>query len=258
MTEMTSNSDELESFHGSHFSNSKKGEFNQRQNMRSALKQNKKRGTVSKVATFSDSINIFDDTSLNKKSPLNESYQRPVSMINFTKFSNRTFSITPEPNQSLQQESLNQSLPKSTFEVKKPRAQSADRRSVKNKNASLSRVRLSDSIFNGYQKMPEKIYLNKEDMIKSNEIIEEEEITVHRNAKEYKDISPFFKIKCYDIDDKKDLELAKKDLYQRYESIKYNPRVKSTNQRQTNIKKQSNSNFLINKNKDLSKVIEQI
>lgn len=262
---MTSNSDALESFRGSNPMNSvKKGDQFVRSNMRSALRQNKKRGTISKVATFSDSVNIFNET---KKSPyFNERYQRPVSMMNFTKYSNRSFNITtPEPNQSqLQQQRLNQSFPKTSVDVKKQRPQSVgavrDKKLTSKSKGSSSQTRLSDSIFNGYQKKPERTFLNKEDVKKSNDVIEEEEIVVHRNAKEYKDISPLFKIKVYDVNDKKELELAKRDLYQRYD--KYDPKVNSTSQRQPGIRPKSsscnNSISFVNRNKFLPKVIKQI
>lgn len=259
---MTSNSEALDSFRGSNTLNLKKVDQFGRNNMRSALRQNKKRGTISKVATFSDSVNIFNDT---KKSPyFNDSYQRPVSMMNFTKYSNRSFNMTPEPSQNqLQHQRLNQSFPKTIGQTKKPRPQSVgavrDKKSNKNKGSS-SQTRLSDSIFNGYQKKGENTFLNKEDVKKSNDVIEEEEIVVHRNVKQYKDISPFFKIKVYDVNDKKELELAKKDLYQRYD--KYNPKVNSTSQRQTGIRPKSsschNSLSFVNRNKFLPKVIKQV
>lgn len=261
---MTSNSDALESFRGSNPLNSvKKGDQFGRSNMRSALRQNKKRGTISKVATFSDSVNIFNET---KKSPyFNDSYQRPVSMMNFTKYSNRSFNITtPEPNHSQLQQRLNQSFPKTSVDAEKQRPQSVgavrDKKSPVKSKGSSSQTRLSDSIFNGYQKKPERIFLNKEDMKKSNDVIEEEEIVVHRNAKEHKDISPLFKIKVYDVNDKKELELAKKDLYQRYE--KYNPKVNSTSQKQPGMRPKSsscNSSIsFVNRNKFLPKVMKQI
>ncbi len=69
-------------------------------------------------------------------------------------------------------------------------------------------IRLTDLIFDGYEKREHPIQLNGDD--------DEQEIQVHRNVKEYKDISPFFKIKLYNTNDKKELQMAEEDLYKRY------------------------------------------
>jgi len=75
------------------------------------------------------------------------------------------------------------------------------------------KFRLTDLIFAGYEKPPK---IDSENMLDENVIEEEHDFIVHRNFKEFKEVSPSYKIKVYDREDKKELEMAKQDLYERY------------------------------------------
>ena len=110
-------------------------------------------------------------------------------------------------------------------------------------------MRLTDLIFDGYERK-----ISKDSSVAEINTIEEEEFEVHRNTRTYKDISPYFKIKLYDISDRKELELAKEDLYKRYS--KFNESKKILKEE---IKaKRNQSNFSDKNNKVLPSLIKQI
>ncbi len=75
-----------------------------------------------------------------------------------------------------------------------------------------NKFRSTDLLFAGYEK-PEKV---KSEKGLNEFLLEEDEFITIKDLKKFKEVSPFYSIKVYNRDDRNELEIAKKDLYERY------------------------------------------
>ena len=200
-SELNSNSEDTDSLNYQNHLKSDSGSHK-----KSVLKTSRKKSLTTKNLMFCDSI---ENEQRKCKSELLEnknfvhSKTRPGTCYNYSK---------PLPGPSL---GLN-----SKFDLRNKENQRAMSSNVRGytPNQSAKRVigssasfaRMSDLIFEGYEK---KEALRSA----STDLHDDEEIYIHRNnVKEYPNISPLFKVKLYNVLDKKELLLAKEDLYKRY------------------------------------------